>query len=429
MDQVRIIHIGDIHYPEADEDRFLVDRKDTGVPAGWIRRFSPDKVKQVSEAIVDQSETADAVLFSGDLTSRASMVGYHDCLKYLIQALRLTDASLWQQESIHVVPGNHDFERPLAELDDASIFERFEPIRTAWQDLGLPVLVPNAVRTSSVTSGRSSVSIFSINSCIGCGDTRNLPEKVRDDLTAILRPFLARLDEEEVFELLAEQLDTPAVLDEHLNTLERCIAELPNNQMPVILGHHGILPQARPRLSIYTELLNGGVIRQRLASLNRPVIYCHGHIHLDTVELVSHPRHGDGRLVSISAPLYEQGFNVLSVKFGRSGAPLGCEVLPFRLQDHGGVRQQPVVRIPLQPTPLANVLGDRTTSTALEMLQGGERRFDEIRNEWPTDLPRPQRNTLRDVLEDLEWLGLVRVFDRDAEPERWIVQGVATFND
>jgi len=429
MDQIRIIHVGDIHYPESNADRFVVDRKDAGAPAAWVSRFSPDKVKQVSEAIVDQSASADAVLLSGDLTSRASMAGYRSCLEYLKRALRLTDASLWQQESIHVVPGNHDVERALAELDDTRLFERFEAIRRAWQDLGLPVLVPNAVRTSSVTSGRSSVSIFSINSCIGCGDTRNLPERIRDDLTAILTPFLERLDQEEVFELLAEQLDTPAVLDEHLNALERSILGLPKNQVPVILGHHGILPQARPRLAIYTELLNGGYVRQRLASVNRPVIYCHGHIHVDTVELVSQPRHGSGRLVSIAAPLYEQGFNVLRIRFGRSGAPLGCEVVPFRLQEHGGVREQPALRIPLQPTPLASTLSDRTASTALRMLQTGALRFEEIRNTWPSDLPTPQRNTLRDVFEDLEWLGLVRVLNRDAEPEHWIVQGAAPSDD
>ena len=429
MDEIRIIHVGDIHYPEANADRFVVDRKDTGAPAAWPSRFSPDKIRQVSEAIVGQSESADAVLLSGDLTSRASMVGYRQCLKYLGIALRLTDDSLWQQESIHVVPGNHDVERALEELNDARLFERFEAIRAAWQDLGLPVLVPNAVRTSTITSERSSVAMFSINSCIGCGDTRNLPDKIRDDLTQILRPLLDHLDQEDVFELLAEQLDTPAVLDKHVNALEQYIVRLPKNQVPVILGHHGILPQARPRLSIYTELLNGGYVRQRLASLNRPLIYCHGHVHVDTVELVSQPRHSSGRLVSIAAPLYEQGFNILCIRFGRSGVPLGCEVVPYRLEEHGGVRQQPTVRIPLQPTSLAITFSDRTASTALGMVQSNVLRFEEVRRNWPTDLPTPQQNTLRDVLEELEWLGFVRVLNRDEEPEQWIVQGAASSDD
>lgn len=78
--------------------------------------------------------------------------------------------------------------------------------------------------------------------------------------------------------------------------------------------------QRMTRLAPYTELVNSGAVRASLMEAGRPILYLHGHIHTDPVEVLSVP--GGDALVCISAPAAEDGFNIIEVVFTRSGKPL-----------------------------------------------------------------------------------------------------------
>jgi hypothetical protein len=70
-------------------------------------------------------------------------------------------------------------------------------------------------------------------------------------------------------------------------------------------------------------------------------------------------------------------------------------------------------------------LADRSASIVLRILEAAPARFEGLRTKWPKETPTPQRGTLRDILEELDWMGLVRVLNRGDEPDHWIVERAA----
>ena len=67
------------------------------------------------------------------------------------------------------------------------------------------------------------------------------------------------------------------------------VHDAPSNVLSVIVAHHNLLPQRLPRLAPYTELVNGGALRASLGELGKPVLYLHGHIHEDPIEILRSP--------------------------------------------------------------------------------------------------------------------------------------------
>src|SRR5260221_1390869 len=182
MIRTRLLHIGDIHYPDACSER-LADVKDSGFPAHLAESSSLKPLELVVRRLLSEIESGyDGILFSGDLTCRGDIGGYEECLRYLLPAIESMAA-----ERIHVVPGNHDVDRAAASSSSGDLGAKFESFRLAWERTGLPVLAVNRVRMTDImspTGGRARV--LSLNSSIGCGEKRYMPTEIADELCAIL---------------------------------------------------------------------------------------------------------------------------------------------------------------------------------------------------------------------------------------------------
>jgi hypothetical protein len=120
---------------------------------------------------------------------------------------------------------------------------------------------------------------------------------------------------------------------------------LSSDRLIVVAAHHNLLPQRLTRIAPYTELVNSGAVRASLMEAKRPILYLHGHIHTNPVEVLSMPS-GDA-LVCISAPLAEAGFNILEIVFTRAGIPLVGHVIPWTFDQSGNLRQSPRLTVPL----------------------------------------------------------------------------------
>jgi hypothetical protein len=250
MVRVRLLHVGDVHYPEAVAER-LTDLKDRAFPSHIVESSVLKPLELVMRELLSQVELGcDGMLLSGDLTDFGDLKSYKACVEYLRPSI-----DSMGPERIHAVPGNHDVDRSAIPAGGVNMLAKFGSIRNVWEGLGLPVLAVDGARITEITSptgGRAQV--LSVNSSFGCGEKRYLPEGIADELTELIKKHAATLPPIDAFRLVGETLDTPAF--QHKDIEQACggIAATSDNSVPVVLSHHNLLPQALPRIAMYTEI-------------------------------------------------------------------------------------------------------------------------------------------------------------------------------
>ena len=425
MRLLQLLQLGDIHYPQLRGKSAVVDQKDKAMDEKFVATVSADKLQSVARAIcsaLGQHHIA-GILICGDLTSWGDIPGYKECLNYLATFLNLGHADGPANADVHVVPGNHDVDRSVCTPENQDFYKKFEAIEKLWIDLQRPILTVRDVRSTTIANSNGRAQIYSLNSCIGCGEKRSLPVNVQNDLYSILEAYSSRTTLEEAFGVVGEQLDTPAFVENHISSLVEELRQLDDFIIPIVLAHHNILPQAMPQVTVYTEVINAGLVRTRLLELQQPVIYCHGHIHCDPIEILNLPSAAAGPVVSVSAPLLENGFNVLEIAFGQKNIPLGCRVIPYRARNDGSVvsRTAEIVRIPLRRADEYVKVGhDRLGDMLQYVSAASHERFstvlDRARSQSGTSL---HEATVAETLREAEWLGLVSILNGEDKPKHW----------
>ena len=416
LNKLTLLQIGDIHYPQV-KDKWDIDNKDTGIPIPFAHTLAPKILQKAIRSITNvfNKYNVDGILFCGDLTSFGNYEGYKECIKYMNQSLEIGKDGKWLENQIHVVPGNHDFHRNSCDPTGEDKFGKFDSLNIAWH--GFPVLCNNASRMTKIESpasgNRTNIAcIYSANSCIGCGVTRSFPEPVRIALSDAIQAYEENADSDKAFELRGEILDTPAFDETIFSEICGEIDSLNNMILPIIVSHHNILPQVTPRVALYTELLNGGLFRDHLTSRHKSILYCHGHIHADPIEIVFNQKYNSGKLVCISAPELIEGFNLIIVEYAANGIPIGCRVLPYR--DEGGEhRFSSEQRISLYERNSSVSICNDETIQIVQNLSSESKRFSEILTKARELLDRDiQKRTLANMLLEAEWFGLVEISDK-----------------
>jgi hypothetical protein len=428
----RILHIGDVHFPDAL--RSLQDNKDSAFPSGLALLSAPDPLTTVVRKI--QRSMAELkpnlLLLSGDLTSRGDIGQYKKCVEYLKESLNLSKIAV---KKIHVVPGNHDVDRTTVDPSGKDLLSKFSPFRAAWADSGFPseVLTVEGVRATYLPVPKAKlakVATFSLNSSIGCGEKRYLPDQVKDEIQNVLKAYIAKKGGlSAAFDVIGESLDTPLFRHEDVDQICAEIRSMEPRSMPVIVSHHNILPQATPRVAMYTEVLNGGLVRSRLSHLQRPLIYCHGHIHDRPVEVIHEPEYSGSKVVCVSAPQLTEGFNIIDVHFGlQKSTPIGCTVTSYTLNQRNADIRSIEIRIPFY-SPNRSVLkefGSDALPKILAPLNNQELRFRDVSERIATaKVGAVNQDDLPELLLEGEWLGYFKINNRELEPEYWHVQRVS----
>lgn len=221
-------------------------------------------------------------------------------------------------------------------------------------------------------------------------------------------------------DLIWEQLDTPAFVEADVDVVTTTVDREPDISLGLVVAHHNLLPQALPRFEMYTEVVNGGLVRSRLSRCAHPIIYCHGHIHDDPVEILTNPRSPGGRLISVSVPKFSDGFNMIELDYSRADVPMGCRVVPYRFQTDGEVRAEAPIRIPLRTIRDAARVTDDVAKSILQQIGKSLMRLEEVRATLPK--PTPQPRTVAQVLVELEWLGFIDIDNRTEDSRHWHVR-------
>ncbi len=416
MRDFTILQVGDLHFDDLLAAKPDTDSKDSGFPAGLLAAVSAHPLQAVMKPMAEQLDRADAMMVVGDLSSYGDLDVYGEAVTYLNKAFALPERNV---EIVHAVVGNHDVDRTLIAPGDrglADILAKFEPLREAWRDRSIPILEPAAVRTTEVVEGRIGLELFSMNSCVGCGEYREtvlnaaIEEELKERITA--GDLSAR-------DTLFEQLDSPGFLDEHLAEVTGRIRSLPPNRVPIVLAHHNVLPQFQPRLQIYAEMINAGAARARLAACDRPVIYLHGHIHDDPVEVIEQLRPHNGKLIAISAPQVQAGFNIIRVTFGQRDLPIGVTIEPWRYA-YGEVREEASVCISLRRPNQEN--HDATEEILTVLASEPRARYSQFLKRYRDQfgVSRAEEDLQQGLVEG-DWAGLVHVENVEEPAAQWIV--------
>lgn len=412
MHLFKIIQVGDVHYTDKQNTASPVDNKDPGFPPALSASIGMPPLQSIFRALARsvEEEGPQLVAFMGDFTNRGDQRGLDECLAYL-RNLFPKDWSRGSAPECQLLIGNHDVDRKK----DPETDQRFHDINASITGAGFPeasVLNPE-VRVFGGTSP-AELRVFGINSCRGCGQVRLLggilAKQAGPEIERILREGGSEAELDEIY----EGIDTPAIDDETLRLLREEISALPETVMPVVCAHHNILPQTTPRIAPYSELINAGSVRSALLTINRPVIFLHGHLHDDPVEVVRSPSHPGGAIISISAPLLRDGYNVVKVAFNEDGVPLGCQVGRHRRSGSH------VERLTSQSVPIWDA------QQGLNMVSANGREL--MRKITPDQVMYPSElsaiigwdaETLHSVVEELRWLGLVHVHNADRPIARW----------
>nr|WP_319390986.1 metallophosphoesterase [uncultured Cohaesibacter sp.] len=355
MRRVHILQIGDIHYPDWQSQASEVDSKDRKFSPNITEDIRTDSFRAVLKKIrkIAQSGSLDALVFVGDLTTRGQSEYLEGVFRHF--SLLCSDGRVGETSfPIMLVPGNHDVNRNDA-LTYGSI-EKFRGISKLAQKYHWNPIPLNQPVSIDVPSDDAVANFKLINTAIGSWALQNLPGFLRDKLQnadhEVEAVELGSFTEDEfapaspttsskhdsvsnLVDQYYSQLDTPYVSGPMLNGL---IEELSSTETHgIVVGHHNILPQKIPRISPYSEMLNAGFVRRQLLSLNKPVVYLHGHIHQDPIEIVSDPRFKNSKLVLVSAPEIQSGFNEILLFFTDHGDLMGIRVISHRTNHKDGL--------------------------------------------------------------------------------------------
>jgi 3',5'-cyclic AMP phosphodiesterase CpdA len=425
---VKLLHVGDLHYPDLVGQNENLDLSDKGFPGVLRTRLATHPSQSVAREmarLLDRDTSIKSILICGDITSKGNLDGFRRGLSWLAAQLRLENRDMWPVDSVHAVPGNHDVNRRAVTQTETDIYRKFEDIERAWADQSDLVLTVRGLRITTLGTSPT-VTLHSLNSCLGCGEYRGLPDAICDALWRATTDMIDSNNFDDYNILQYEQLDTPAFDESEINELVHSIKDAPPGTLPIVLAHHNILPQGLVRISPYTEIVNGGNVRRRLSSCGRPVLYLHGHIHEDPIEDITRldGTTSHGSLITVSAPEIREGFNVLSIVIGKAGVPIGCAVETYRRQHTGDVVCQGAVRIPLvKDARRALSLLDDAGRAVLRILGGSFFRFHEVLKR-AREQQTLTKNMIIDRLREASWLGLVIILDEEQEPEQWQIQGV-----
>ena len=359
----------------------------------------------------------DGVLLMGDMTDFGKLDGYRAGVAYVANALQLGSGRHNASTFCGIVPGNHDIDRGLAKMP--SMTAKFSPLNAALSAAGLGQIPVEKSIVNRVGSTDASCAVVLMNSCWGCGAVEYIPAEFRNSVGPAIEAAIASGDPKVLSAYYDRQFDTPAFSDASISHLVEVAGLLPREQQLVVVAHHNLLPQRLTRLAPYTELVNSGAVRASLMEIRRPILYLHGHIHTDPVEVLSIP--GGDVLVCISAPAAESGFNIVEVVFTRSGNPLVGHVLPWKFDQSGVLREGERSTVPLIGKRRRS-LNDGLSKVYAYLLGVQQCYWSNLLRECGPHFQTDVDEQLQECIELLMADQSITVENYDAKPDSWIME-------
>lgn len=329
---VRILQIGDIHLPWWPDAKTSIDQKDEKFSEYIVQDLTQNKLSLVLKSLnkVASSGGISAAIFMGDFTSKGDVPEIAKCVKIFDTIIK--DSKSDRKVEIFGVPGNHDVS--LADARKLGPINKFDHLVNAFHDCDWndPPVESCLFKVITGENG-AKIDVFLINTAIGSMSVHLLPVEIgsqfnRENLDESAVEFLSQDTDERAQPDLGgalrpksrrqqlDQLDTPYVAKNAFSSMLDFISQI-EADTALVCAHHNLLPQRTPRITPYAEMLNAGLLRDCLLRTNKNIIYLHGHIHEDPVEVIYKPvPYGRNKkytsILMVAAPPIWDGFNEVS---------------------------------------------------------------------------------------------------------------------
>jgi hypothetical protein len=401
---IELLQIGDIHYNSADLEKPLADIKDKCFSDKLVGHMRMSEFSYIIKELLNEpTDNVCALLICGDLSTYGLIEGYKNCLSFLNQRL-MRFYNKFGKGNVLIAPGNHDIARE--NYSDNSVYPKFDPMSKALKECDfsdVPVLVTKNLEFKDQFSDK--ITIVMINSCIGCGERRYYHEKIREII-----PRIVSSGSIEEF----EDLDTPMFWGQCIDDIMHDTDLADDKNLPIILTHHNLLTMKKNRVAMYTELINSGSMRESLLSLGKPILYLHGHIHDNPIEIIQSSRFEDAKIISISAPLlvpsklYKDnkfGYNRIKIVFNGGNVPIGCEIIQHEFLNGSHKKHESKIRFWNPPKTFA--LASERSKCFLNLIEGEQYLSELLLKANGSYEAIYTEMDIVESIEELSWLGLV----------------------
>lgn len=409
LSSLSFLQLGDIHWPDLKNLPREIDHKDIGMSPNAVRYISASPATIVFRELQSITTQQNAILLTGDITTKSNHTQYKNFLTWF-KSLIGED----QIKKVFIVCGNHDIKWKLSSEEE--LYSKFKPLNKILTDLSFRGLPEEKAIIEQIIVNGSSVMIIALNSCIGCGSKRYLNPFEIENLDKELKSIISSNKKD-----FYERLDTPSFNEAQLHDVLGAINKS-DKAIPIILTHHNLLPQVRPRMLPYGELINGGLARSKFVYSKKPIIYLHGHIHSDAIEIISQEEIDGKLLISIAAPEIKDGFNVIKIEFNSSGYPLGCIIEKWRRLDSQEMGKEKQY-IPFwgnfmlaskKISPKAHELYSFFETNQIKLI-----RIDELIYNFNY-----KRDEIKSLLLELQWFRAIQIDDIDSDLDYWTVRRI-----
>lgn len=350
--RLSLFQIGDVHFGSPDFGSEFDSDSSGEFSASFTLAAGGIRSRRVAQVLMQELRARDGLkhlVLMGDVSNKGDLKVFQEGMEYIVKLCKGSLSDTECEKHISSVPGNHDIDRSLH--DDKSLDKKFLELNKILDSFGLQQFsLTTSLQTRTLKSGATDVELFLLNSCYGCGALLNKKPVEHDELVKFLRDhaYPEERPEDPAAPIASapadrrELLDIPLIPDQMLLEVGHRVSERtkrasnPGSYLPVLVSHHNLLPQALPRIKMYGELLNAGRVRTTIEGLNRTVLYLHGHIHDDPVEILHHPKFKQSKLIAISAPAFRRGFNIIDFYENDYNQIYAVEVSAFRVTESGG---------------------------------------------------------------------------------------------
>ncbi|WP_278247964.1 metallophosphoesterase family protein [Limimaricola soesokkakensis] len=441
----RILQIGDLHLPDWQEKEVALDVKDGAFSKKITRDLRPARIRNILKRIHELSTSGDVdcIAVMGDLTS----MGKQEYISPAIEILdSLTRDISGKRPPIVCVPGNHDVNKDEALRLGKN--GKFSKLANEAQSVDWVTIPIDEVVRHRIGGTENGIDAILCNSSVGSWSPHMLPQGLAEKFETTeleLPPIAASASEdyavgeanvegeaESRSEQLFQQLDTPYFSRRTLETLADSFSDSESTSC-ILIAHHNILPQRTPRILAYGEMLNAGHVRQFLMESERNIVYLHGHIHEDPIEVISSPAPGSSgfakaTIVSISAPKIEDGFNEVTVFLTDANEIYLVRVAKFRPNSSnavGNYSDQEVTYIPMGMNP-AELLSSATRKLWQIVREMKRVNWHEL-NERPEISGMPEAD-IEESLMRLFCARMVRIDQLGRSKTKWSIEAMADVN-
>jgi hypothetical protein len=345
MSSISILHIGDMHFNDIEmEPNKKIENDLRGVK---VLSFEYSHNQQIRKNLfqVFGKRKNQAILLSGDFCSLGDIKAFSDCIDFLRVQFHENLYGDITKDKLFLVLGNHDVNKNSQKPD-----EKFLPFTKIITEKFFPLPPIDEVRWKIIENPDiGKILLIAVNSCSNWGNPQFHPYTLTEIIASLKQK--GKQSEKEFDETIIEYfdrtglpafniLDVPFIEKKDIEEIIRLIREN-TDCLPIIFTHHNILPKQYFQDKVFNGLINGGTIRNSLAELNRPIIFLHGHLHIDPIEVISTPTKNESKIIAISAPLLFKttgddffdvfGFNEIKIIFSYGeNKPIGCKIVSYR---------------------------------------------------------------------------------------------------